>query len=111
MSGGAIRKTRGRKTHEKVERNTHAHTHTQRDQMSQSVLGSHVLSTCSFRTWAERVARQLLDALTFADGATVERGGVGAAARAFLVTPATAAVAHGPLCPRGPSSVNWGSKH
>lgn len=80
--------------------------------MFQSVLGHHFLSTCNLIlsfpvvTWAERIARQLLDALTFTDGATVERGGVGAAARALLVTTATAAVTHGPLRPRGPSSVN-----
>lgn len=59
-------------------------------------------------TWAEGVARQLLDALTFTDGAPVQRGGVGAAARALLVTTAAAAVAHGPLRPRGPASVHCG---
>lgn len=59
-------------------------------------------------TWAERITRQLLDALTFTDGAAVERGGVGTAARAFLETAATAAVAHGPLGPRRPSSVDCG---
>lgn len=45
-------------------------------------------------TWAEGITRQLLDALPFADGAAVERGRVGAAACAFLVTTATAAVTH-----------------
>jgi len=45
-------------------------------------------------TWAERIARQLLDALPVADGAAVEWGGVGTAASAFLVTAATAAVTH-----------------
>ena len=45
-------------------------------------------------TWAERIALQLLDALAFADGAAVERGGISAAACAFLVATATAAVAH-----------------
>lgn len=80
--------------------------------MFQRVLGYHFLSTCRLIlqfpvvTWAERIARQLLDALTFTNGAAVERGGVGTAARALLVATATAAVAHRPLCPRGPSSVN-----
>lgn len=45
-------------------------------------------------TWAEGITRQLLDALPFTDGAAVEWGGVGAAACAFLVTTAAAAVTH-----------------
>lgn len=46
------------------------------------------------RTWAERITRQLLDALPFTDGAAIEWGWVGTAACAFLVTTATAAVTH-----------------
>lgn len=51
-------------------------------------------------TWAQWVAGQLLDALTLADGTAIERGGVRAAASAFLVATPTAAVAHRPLGPR-----------
>lgn len=69
---------------------------------------SNILLQFPVVTWAERITRQLLDALTFTDGAAVERGGVGAAARAFLEAAATAAVAHGPFGPRRPSSVNCG---
>lgn len=58
-------------------------------------------------TWTERVAGQLLDALALADGAAIEWGGVGAAASAFLVATATAAVAHRPLGPRRPATVDW----
>lgn len=61
-------------------------------------------------TWAERVAGQLLDALAVTDGATIERGGVRAAAGAFLVATATAAVAHRPLGPRRPATVDWKKK-
>lgn len=59
------------------------------------------------RTWAERIACQLLDALPFTDGAAIEWCRIGAAACAFLETAAAAAVAHGPLCPCGPSTVHW----
>lgn len=45
-------------------------------------------------TWAERITRQLLDALPFTDGTAVEWSWVGTAASAFLVTTTTAAVAH-----------------
>lgn len=58
-------------------------------------------------TWAEWVAGQLLDALTLADGTTVERGGIRAAASAFLVATPTATVAHRPLGPGGPATVDW----
>lgn len=58
-------------------------------------------------TWAERVARQLLDALTLADGTAIERGGVRTAASAFLEATPTAAVAHRPLGPRRPATVHW----
>lgn len=61
-------------------------------------------------TRAERVAGQLLDALAVADGATIERGGVRAAAGAFLVATAAAAVAHRPLGPRRPATVDWKKK-
>lgn len=87
---------------------------TQPHQMLEKTLGrrspsiSDMLLQFPVVTWAERITRQLLDALTFTDGAAVERGGVGAAARAFLETAATAAVAHGPFGPRRPSSVDCG---
>lgn len=58
-------------------------------------------------TWAEGITSQLLDALALAYGAAIERGRVGAAARALLVTAATATVAYRPLGPRRPSSVHW----
>lgn len=58
-------------------------------------------------TWAEWVAGQLLDTLTLADGTAIERGGVRAAASAFLVATPTAAVAHRPLGPRRPATVDW----
>lgn len=45
-------------------------------------------------TWAERITRQLLDALPLTDGSAVERRWVGTAAGAFLVTTATATVTH-----------------
>lgn len=63
-----------------------------------------------FHTWAEGITSQLLDALALAYGAAIERGRVGAAARALLVTTATATVAYRPLGPRRPSSVYWGEK-
>lgn len=47
-----------------------------------------------FHTWAEGITSQLLDALALAYGAAVERGRVGAAARALLVATAAAVVAH-----------------
>lgn len=101
-------KTRGRKTHGAK----------YADRASSRFLGYHFHCTSNtiwsfpVLTWAEGVTRQLLDALTFTDGPTIEWGGVGTAACAFLVATATSAVTHGPLCPCGPSSIDcWLNKH
>lgn len=73
--------------------------------------GWFVNGSVSWFTWAEWVAGQLLDALTLADGTAIERGGVRAAASAFLVATPTAAVAHRPLGPRRPATVDWNTKN
>ena len=57
-------------------------------------------------TWAEGVAGQLLEALALADGSAVQGRRVGAASRALLEAATAAAVAHGPLGPRGPASIH-----
>lgn len=52
------------------------------------------------QTWAEGITSTLLDRHALAEGAPVERGGVGAGTGAFLDPPPTAHVTGGPVCPQ-----------
>lgn len=61
---------------------------------------------CSYCTWTQSGASNFLDALALAEGAAVERGGVGAGPGALLEASPTAAVTHRPLCPGGPASIH-----
>lgn len=69
------------------------------------LISGRIIISC--HTWAEGITRQLLNALPFTDGSAIEWRWVGTAARAFLVTTTTAAVAHRPLCPCWPSTIHW----
>lgn len=57
-------------------------------------------------TWAEGGAGYFLEGLPVAEGAAVERCGVGARPRALLPAPAAAVVARRPLGPGGPAPVH-----
>lgn len=62
---------------------------------SEPFLTRHLKSvSCYCHTWAERIAWQLLDALSFTDGPSVEWSWVGTAACPFLETTAASAVTH-----------------